>query len=42
MPTMSNRPFSLAASTAIVLIASLLPAEQVEARDLVVVGWAER
>ena len=39
MPTMRKRPLSLAASTAIVLIASLSPAEQVEARDLVVVGW---
>ena len=39
MSTMRKRLFSLAASTAIVSVASLSPADQVEARDLVVVGW---
>ena len=39
MSTMRKRLFSLAASTAIVSITSLSPADQVEARDLVVVGW---
>ena len=39
MSIMRKRLFSLAASTAIVSIASLSPADRVEARDLVVVGW---
>ena len=39
MSTTRKRLFSLAASTAIVSITSLTPADQVEARDLVVVGW---
>lgn len=39
MSIMRKRLFSLAASTAIVSIASLSPTDRVEARDLVVVGW---
>ena len=39
MTTMRKGLFSLAASTAFVAVASLFPADRVEARDLVVVGW---